>query len=163
MLFFTNLDQQPKNRQSILLVEGLPCAVVLGIVVDDVDLSVVGNPINPMLASSPLTTPPVGMDLNNLPEYTLINYSTSIHLIDIIQGTSGQSGNSGIMKMELPADPGVLQVEERAGDRPHADRSHPLLDIHARYVHRTLPLSLDCCRITDGPFFRPVLLVVAPF
>ena len=48
MFSLADLDEQPKNRQSILLIEGLSRATVLGVVVNDVDLGIVGNPINMM-------------------------------------------------------------------------------------------------------------------
>lgn len=42
-------------------------------------------------------------------------YENPTHLINTVQGTPGQDGNGGIMEVQLPAHPRVLQVEERAG------------------------------------------------
>ena len=43
------------------------------------------------------------------------NYEDKAHLINTVEGAPGQDGNSGIMEVQLPAHPRVLQVEERAG------------------------------------------------
>ena len=66
VLLIADLDEHAEHSEPVLLVEGVSSAVVLGVVVDDVDLGVVGGAIDLVLAASSFPGAPVGVDLNNL-------------------------------------------------------------------------------------------------
>ena len=70
MLFIADLDEHAEHSEPVLLVEGVSSAVVLGVVVDDVDLGVVGGAVDLVLAASSFAGAPVGVDLNNLKKYS---------------------------------------------------------------------------------------------
>ena len=70
MLVIADLDEHAEHSEPVLLVEGVSSAVVLGVVVDDVDLGVVGGAVDLVLAASSFAGAPVGVDLNNLKKYS---------------------------------------------------------------------------------------------
>ena len=70
MLLVADLDEHAEHGEPVLFVEGVSSAVVLGVVVDDVDLGIVGGAVDLVLAPSSFAGAPVGVDLNNLQKYS---------------------------------------------------------------------------------------------